>query len=301
MMSDMRFVNRSSLLAAAAIGGTILAYQYRARKARGRWPVHPVLIDSSDGVKVRAFVRFPDGPGPHPAVVLLHGGHGGAPRRALVMAHSRVAAALLAAGYAIISVAYRRHAWMRGEVDDALAGYRYMARHPYIDPNCIAILGNSHGGSIALVAGPKTDAMAIIEYCGVTDVAAMHRHLTATNLRARLPLVREAIEDLKKLCGGTYEQCPDVYHALSPALQVPHMQCPIMIVHGANDAVVPVQHAQILREALEAAQHPHEIHVFPKMPHSFQFQNRAEAREAISRTVAFLNSCLAARSQAPAA
>lgn len=280
------------LTAAVALGGTALALRYRSRKARGPWPVQEVRIHSSDGVVLRGFLRIPHGPGPHPAIVLLHGGRGGSPVRASVMARTRVAAGLLAAGYAVVSAGYRRHAWMTGEVDDAIAAFRFLEAHPRVDAARIGFLGHSHGGSIALVAGPRVASRFVVNYCGVTDAESMWRFLTCSALRARAPLVREAIDDLKRITGGTYDECPEMYRAMSPAYRVWEMPCPVMILHGSQDGLVPVTHAYILRDALEAAEKAYEMHIFPRMPHSFPFQNRAEARDAIARTITFLAASL---------
>lgn len=292
-MGDMKRISKVGLFSVAlAVGGTALAFNIRSRRARGPWQVHDVSVPSTDGTVLRGYLRLPDGPGPHPGVVLLHGGRGGSPLRASVMARSRVAAGLLAAGYAVISAGFRRHAWMRGEVDDAVAAYHYLAAHPRVDADRIAFLGNSHGGAIALVAAPRTAAKAIVEYCAPTDAEPMVRFLTSSSLRARNPLVREAMDDLKAITGGTFDECPEVYRAMSPAYRVWEIQCPVLIVHGSRDGLVPVTHAYILRDALEAAEKPHEMHIFPRMPHSFPFQNRPEAADAITRTVAFLASSL---------
>jgi len=212
--------------------------------------------------------------------------------RASVMAMSRVATGLLAAGYAVLSAGYRRHAWMQGEIEDALAAYRLLEGHPRVDADRIAFLGNSHGGSIVLGAGPRTNAIAVVNYCGVTDAESMFRFLTSSPLRARMPLIREALDDLKKIAGGTFDEYPEVYRAMSPAYRVWEMRCPVLIVHGSQDGVVPVTHAYILRDALEAAECPYEMHIYPRMPHSFPFQNRPEARDAVALTVAFLKKCI---------
>lgn len=281
-------MNRLHWWAAAALGGTALALRYQNRKARGPWPMQEVNVESKDGLRLRAFMRVPNGPGPHPAVLLLHGGRGGSPIRAVVIAQSRVAAALLSAGYAVLAVSYRRHALMSEEVDDAQAAFEFLERHPGVDATRMAILGNSHGGSIAVLVAPRTRARVLIEYCAVTDIEVMVRFLTASRLRSHAPLVREALDDLKRICGGTCDEVPEDYRAISPAYRAWEIDIPVMIIHGTHDGLVPVTHAYILRDALEAAEKNYQMHVYPRMPHSFPFQKRPEAREAIARTLQFL-------------
>src|SRR5687767_11000978 len=87
-VASSSFSKKQRWIAALALGGAALGLRYRtrSRKARGHWSVHVVGIPSTDGYTVRGYLRFPDGKGPFPAVVMLHGGHGGSPMRASVMA-----------------------------------------------------------------------------------------------------------------------------------------------------------------------------------------------------------------------
>jgi dipeptidyl aminopeptidase/acylaminoacyl peptidase len=284
----MARISRLGWMAAAALGGTMLARGLQGRKARGPWHLEEVRVTSLDGLQLRAFMRFPGGEGPHPAVLLLHGGRGGSPLRAAVIARTRVAAALLAQGYAVLAVSYRRHGLLDKEVDDAQAAFEFLRAHPRVDADRLAILGNSHGGSIAIAVAPRTTARCVVEYCAVADIPLMVRFLTASRLRSHAPLVREALDDLKRICGGTCDEVPEVYRAISPAYRVWALEVPMMMAHGSHDGLVPVTHAYILRDALEAAEKQYEMHIYPRMPHPFPFQRRPEADDLIGRTVDFL-------------
>lgn len=279
-------------MTAAALGGTMVAAGLHLRRTRERWPLQSLTVIARDGRPLPAFLRLPEGSGPHPAVLMLHGGRGGAPARAAVLARSPVAVGLLESGFAVLSLSYRRHALMAEEVDDAEAAFGLMTAHPLLDPRRLAILGNSHGGSIAIVTAPRTTARAVVEYCGVTDIEVMVRYLTVSRLRASTPLVREALDDLKRICGGTFDEVPEVYRALSPAYRIFDLSVPIMIAHGSHDGIVPVTHAYILRDALEAAEKPYEMHIYPRMPHPFPFQKRPQSADVIARTIDFLRRCL---------
>lgn len=208
------------------------------------------------------------------------------------MARSSVATALLARGYAVLSLAYRRHALMREEIDDAEAAFAFLRQHPLIDANRLAILGNSHGGAIAITVAPRTTARAVIEFSAPTDIEVMVRFITASKMRARAPMVRESLDDLRRICGGTFDEVPEVYRGLSPAYRIWDLSAPIMIAHGSHDGIVPVTHAYVLRDALEAAEKPYEMHIYPRMPHPFPFQRRPESADVIARTLDFLQRCL---------
>ncbi len=210
-----------------------------------------------------------------------------------MLARSRVATALLAAGYAVFSPSYRRHALMAEEIDDAATAYEYLRNHPQFDPDRLAILGNSHGGTIALNLAPRTSARAVIEYSAVSDIELMVAFMTSNRVRASMPLVREALDDLKRTCGGTCEEVPEMYRGLSPAYRIWGIPCPVFIAHGSHDGLVPVTHAYVLRDALEAAEKNHEIHIFPRATHAFPFQKRTDAGILSKLTIDFLvrNGC----------
>jgi dipeptidyl aminopeptidase/acylaminoacyl peptidase len=282
-----RFSRNRLLSVAVAVGGAMaMARYHRGRQAA---EVETVELVSEDGHPVTGFLRVPKGAGPFPALVLLHGGHGGAPVRALTMVRTRVASALCEQGYALLAVAYRRHAWLRGEVDDAVAGFRFLQQHPRVDACRVGLFGNSHGGSIALTTAPRVAPQVVVSSCAVTDAEAMLRFVSCSHLRMAGPLIKEALTDLERSCGGTFEQCPEVYRAMSPVFRALQIECPVFIVHGSQDALVPVTHAYVLRDALAAADKPHELHVVPRMPHSFLFHDRPEAAATLKSLLAFLD------------
>jgi dienelactone hydrolase len=105
-------------------------------------------------------LRLPEGAGRVPAVVLLHSAGGVAPDRDLAWA-----ALLRDAGMATLvldSFGPRGVQGFAGQpslfagVADAFAALRRLRDHPRIDPNRIAVMGFSRGGSIALAAVLQT-------------------------------------------------------------------------------------------------------------------------------------------------
>jgi carboxymethylenebutenolidase len=67
--------------------------------------------------------------------------------------------------------------------------------------------------------------------------------------------------------------------------------CPILILHGEQDATVPVAEAYHLQQMLEKKQIPYEIKIYPGAGHSFSGEIW---RDSGLRTLAFLNQHLAA-------
>jgi carboxymethylenebutenolidase len=67
--------------------------------------------------------------------------------------------------------------------------------------------------------------------------------------------------------------------------------CPMLILHGEADAIIPVSEAYHLRDVLERKNIPHEIQVYPGVGHGFDGEVWKDAR---ARTLAFLNKYLVA-------
>ncbi len=124
-------------------------------------------------VQIPATILKPDGPGPFPAVVIMHDCSGLGPRSS--GAPMRWARELVENGYAIVmpdSFTARGHAGgvctnpspSRNDVapsrraPDAYAALAYLRTLPYVDGSRIGIMGGSHGGSttLASIVAPDT-------------------------------------------------------------------------------------------------------------------------------------------------
>jgi len=65
--------------------------------------------------------------------------------------------------------------------------------------------------------------------------------------------------------------------------------CPTLILHGANDFIIPVSEAQYLQKLLEDKNIPHEIKVYPDTGHGFEGEILKDAK---IRTLGFLQKYL---------
>jgi dienelactone hydrolase len=117
---------------------------------------NPYAQQEGETLELKAYLSKPEGDGPFPAVVLLHGCSGVAPR-------SRMWAERLNDwGYATLLVDSFGPRWVvngcHGEVSkeerayDAYAAKTYLGNNPSIDPNRIALMGFAHGGETAMCA-----------------------------------------------------------------------------------------------------------------------------------------------------
>ncbi|KAA6458222.1 hypothetical protein DYQ86_20085 [Acidobacteria bacterium AB60] len=177
----------------------------------------------------------PQTPGPHSALMVLHGTGGAA-----YYWMERFAPALSSAGVAMYAPHYfdktgtarasmemildGRHfaAWLSA-VRDAL---NYVAERPAVDPERIGVLGISLGGYLAIALG-------------IED-----------------PRIRAIVE----LSGGVPWGWEPRIHSRMP---------PTLVLHGAADQIVPLAEAHKLQALLEEHRVPHEVEIFAGETHWF--------------------------------
>lgn len=121
---------------------------------------------AADGATLTAYLHRPEALKPAPAIVALHGCNGLFNKRGeLLRRHADWAERLVAAGYVVMlpdsfrsrgfeSVCETRQRQIvpRDRGGDAAAAADWLAQQPFVDPQKIAVLGWSHGGSSVLWA-----------------------------------------------------------------------------------------------------------------------------------------------------
>lgn len=189
-------------------------------------------------------LRLPAGPGPHPVVIVVHGGFWRAAYALDYFGHA--CAALTAAGVATWNIEYRRigdpgGAWPGTFLDVAAAAdhLRALARDYPLDLDRAIAIGHSAGGHLALwLAGRpriapdsplhRADPLPLRAAVSLGGVADLHR---AWELRLGDGVVRD-------LLGGTPGEVPGRYAAASPAALLP-LGVPQILIHGEQDQPVP--------------------------------------------------------------
>ena len=193
--------------------------------AEVRYGAHPEQI---------ADLRVPSGSGPHPVVVLLHGGGWKDLWRRDIM--EGLAVDLAEHGVASWNLDFRRVGPSGGgwtaTFDDVAAGMDALAAHgDVLDLDRIAIVGHSAGGALALSQAARSrreglDGLRLaVSIAGVVDLVE----------GARRGLVGgETI--IHRLLGGTPEEVPERYQAVSPRHLVP-IGVPQLLVQGFLDYI----------------------------------------------------------------
>ncbi len=209
----------------------------------------PRVSYGSSRVQV-ADLGLPEGPGPHPVAVLLHGGFWRVPYRRDQM--EPLAADLRHRGWASWNVEYRAMGprWRGGgggwpvTCEDVAAAIDHLtAVGTALDLERVVAIGHSAGGHLALWAAGRRDAR--VPLAGAVGQGAV----CDLELGARLHLSRGVVQEF---CGGEPEDVPEAYRDASPARRVP-AGIPQLLVHGDRDPNVPVELATSFAAAARAA------------------------------------------------
>jgi acetyl esterase/lipase len=194
----------------------------------------------------RADLHLPRGPGPHPVVVMIHGGSWRAGYGRIVM--RPLAADVARRGYAAWNIEYRRIGRGQGggwpaTFLDVAAAIDHLARVPApLDLARLALVGHSAGGQLALWAAgrsqladgapgarPLVEPVAAVSAAGVNDLAQSQRE------------VPDGVVGL--LMGGGADEVPDRYAIADPLAHVP-LAIPVLVVHGTDDTTVSVRRSR---------------------------------------------------------
>jgi acetyl esterase/lipase len=195
------------------------------------------------GVSLRLDAFVPDGPGPHPAVILVHGGgwtggdkDGGRNQGYMMPLH----APLTAAGFAWFSINYRlapahRHPAAVEDVETAIRWVKAHAAEYRVDPRRLALSGESAGGHLVALAAVRADAS--------TRVAAVAPIYGVFDLAAEAQRRQGLIPSFNKLLGRDVldETMQKLMHDASPIHFVKPGLPPFLLMHGDADQTVAYQ------------------------------------------------------------
>ncbi|MFJ3361094.1 alpha/beta hydrolase family protein [Streptomyces anthocyanicus] len=142
-------------------------------------PETDLTVTADDGTSLAGTLSLPAGPGPHPAVLLLHGSgpldrEGNTPRLPLNLGRP-LADALAAAGVAALRYDRRGAGSTPGVWEesgftdnrrDASAALRALAAHPDIRPDAVGVVGHSEGALHAMTLAARQEVAAVVLLAG---------------------------------------------------------------------------------------------------------------------------------------
>lgn len=194
-----------------------------------------------------------------PAVLVLHSGFSGDETTSADLARE-----LALRGFVVVLPAYRGQVrrvdgqrsegtieFCRGEVNDAEAALLWLRQHEGVDSARIGALGMSHGGCIALRLAQRTPTLrALVTMSAPVAAAPLIEHLQST------PFQMFFYNGILASQLRGYVQTQPAQQALALAerspVQVPMtLHMPMLVLHGTEDQMVPIEQACWLRQSLQ--------------------------------------------------
>ncbi len=222
----------------------------------------------------RLDICTPDGAGPFPVVILVHGGGWGSGDKSGAERPNSGAditpwfQPLTDAGIAWVSINYRlapAHRWP-AQLEDTRAAVAWVRAHIAEhggDPARLALMGHSAGGHLALMAampdpGEAAPVSAVVGCAAVSDLVSDSRRRG------------EISKSLQNLFGFAPDLAPVSLEALAAASPLGRISAacpPVLFLHGDADKTVPLDQSLVFQEKARAAGVRCDLHVLPAAPH----------------------------------
>lgn len=231
---------------------------------------------SSDGLTINGFADIPNGAGPLPVVLVLHG-YVDPVGYQVETYTARYAASFANAGYIAIHPNYRNYSPSEFGPNEFRVGFaidvlnliaivNQQAGQPGLlqtaDPDAVFLWGHSMGGGISLrVLTVGADVQGAVLYGSMSG-----------DERRNFEQIRDVISDGER--GNEELTVPDeVLQRISPIFFYERITVPVSIHHGDIDDVVPLAWSQELCGMLQAMGKDVECFTYHNMPHTFYGDN----------------------------
>lgn len=229
---------------------------------------------AADGTRIPVYYTLPDGKGPFPTVIFVHGG----PRMRTDDSYDWRVQYLVSQGFAVVQPQFRgsrgwgssfMHAgnrqWGKGciqtDVNDAIP---WLIRQGIAQPNKIAIFGGSYGGYAVTAALAFTPGLYT---CGISLFGPQDLMLHLQKMNGMdAPFAGEdslTIGDISTAEGRAH------LRSISPVYHADNFQEPLLLYYGGKDTLIPPEHSQRLYKALRAAGKDVTLVTYPDEAHGF--------------------------------
>ncbi|MGY8767199.1 MAG: alpha/beta hydrolase fold domain-containing protein [Pirellulales bacterium] len=235
-----------------------------------------------DGKELKADIYQPQGDGPFPGVLMIHGGAWAGGSRSHMVLHARH---LAEHGYCVASISYRLAPLHKypAQIDDcrlALLWFLKHAKRYKVDPNRIAGYGYSAGAHLACLLATTHNAFQSESGKGV-EVQIL-KAVIAGGTPCNFMLEPEKSLRFAYFLGDSRAKDPKVYEAASPFHHISKNTPPILFFHGTSDLLVPIEGALQMSTNLKKLGIKSEFHRLEKTGHYGAFINQ-DARQIALR------------------
>lgn len=224
-----------------------------------------------DGVTLTMDISAPEGKGPFPCVMIIHGGGWTLHTNTVMEGMARYIANR---GYVVFNINYRVLPDVKLEqiVDDAMGALIWVKEHaPEYggDPARIAVTGDSAGGHLTAM---------IVTQAGNPAFKPSYKGNGKTDLSVTCAAPSYGVFDFVSLSkwgapiakgyiGESYKQNPERYKLLSPGLNIKPGLAPQLIIVGDQDPLRGQNESYV--KALQAAGDPVELWIYKGKGHAF--------------------------------
>ena len=243
----------------------LLIAPFAASAAEARVEKDIPYLGSERQEKLDAYLPSSDYAGPHPAILLIHGG-GWIGSDKAARRQSSIASTLAAQGYAVFSINYllnfaektpgaterrlSRLAWPQNLYDckTALRWIRFQAVHYNVNPANIAVMGGSAGGHLSMLVGATANDAEINRHGLYTDQS--NAVSCVLNFYGDFDIRGRDVSPIAGVTGATAGQIAALETAASPITYLDAKTPPMFITHGTADKVIPVERSRLLAQYL---------------------------------------------------
>lgn len=230
---------------------------------------HLAYAEQSDTQKLDLYL--PEGDGPFPLVIMVHGGGFMFGDKADGMGLTGVDQ-LLEQGYAVSSINYRLsgEAQYPAQIFDAKAAVRFLranAAEYKLNPEKFGAWGASAGGNLVALLGTtcgvselegaelgnadqSSCVQAVVDWFGPIDFLKLDEQFTGTECPVNH---NDADSPESRLLGAPVQSVPDLAATANAMTYVSSDDAPFFIQHGSADCNIPPVQGQNLADALAAA------------------------------------------------
>jgi dipeptidyl aminopeptidase/acylaminoacyl peptidase len=163
-----------------------------------------------------------------------------------------------------------RGQWGVVDVEDTIAAVQGLADSGLADPRRLAIEGGSAGGWTVLAALTSSDVFA----CGASYFGVAELEL----------FVAETHDFESRYIDGLIGPLPeaiDLYRTRAPVNNVDGLSCPVLLLQGLDDPIVPPSQAERFRDAMVEKGIPHAYLAYAGESHGFRkLETQVNARES---------------------
>lgn len=221
----------------------------------------------SQNLQVKGLLFIPPTPAgqKRPVVIFSHDGTSGISKE-----HRLSCLRLAKAGYVVFAPSYRGEDGSdgmvevaKGEVEDVLQAVELMKTVPQADTDRIALAGASHGALISLLAAARSEKVkAVVLAYGVMDIYRWWDYLSREG-----KVGNDAITE--RTYGDGPQARPQSFAIRNGLGVVDQIDCPVLVLQGKKDDIVPYEQASFLQEAMRRAGKNCQVELYPDCLHGF--------------------------------